>query len=59
MTRPGDRPEDPPEDGGEGGDGGKPRRELRRRLLWFAGLWAGGVLTLAAVAYGIRLWLGL
>jgi Protein of unknown function (DUF2474). len=35
------------------------RRETRRRLIWFVGLWAGGVLTVAAVAYGIRFWLGL
>ena len=35
------------------------RRDLKRRLLWFGGLWAGGVLTVAAVAYGLRFWLGL
>ena len=35
------------------------RSDLRRRLTWFAGLWAGGVVTVALVAYGIRLWLGL
>ena len=40
----------------EDGDG---RRTLRRRLLWFAGLWAASVLALAVVAYGIRFWLGL
>lgn len=28
-------------------DGGK-------RLLWFAGLWLGGVVTLAVVAYALR-----
>ncbi|HMB75447.1 MAG TPA: DUF2474 family protein [Kiloniellaceae bacterium] len=28
---------------------------LRRRLLWFLGLWAAGVLTVGLVAYGIRL----
>lgn len=27
------------------------------RLLWFVGLWAAGVLTVAATAYGIRLWI--
>jgi hypothetical protein len=32
---------------------------LRRRLLWFAGLWLGGVAVTAAVAYGIRLVMGL
>ncbi len=25
-----------------------------RRALWFVSLWAGGVLAVAAVAYGIR-----
>ena len=28
---------------------------LRRRLLWFLGLWAAGVLSVGLVAYGIRL----
>lgn len=28
------------------------------RLLWFVGLWAAGVLTITAVGYGIKLWLG-
>jgi hypothetical protein len=28
-----------------------------RRLAWFAGLWAASVLTVAAVAYGLRLWI--
>jgi hypothetical protein len=27
---------------------------LAWRLLWFAGLWLAGVVTVAAVAYGIR-----
>lgn len=27
----------------------------RRRLLWFAGLWAAGVAATAAVAYGVKL----
>jgi hypothetical protein len=30
---------------------------LAQRLLWFAGLWLGGVGTVAIVAYGLRLWL--
>jgi hypothetical protein len=29
------------------------------RLAWFAGLWAGGVLGLAAIGYGLRLVLGM
>ena len=32
-------------------------RALARRLLWFAVLWLGGVGSVAAVAYGLRLWL--
>jgi hypothetical protein len=31
--------------------------DLGRRLLWFAGLWAAGVASLAALAGAIRLWL--
>jgi hypothetical protein len=31
---------------------------LPTRLLWFAGLWAGGVLAVAVVGYGIKLMLG-
>lgn len=30
---------------------------MGRRLLWFVGLWAGGVAVTAAVAWGIRLWI--
>jgi hypothetical protein len=30
----------------------------RRRLLWFVGLWAAGVLTVGAVGYAIKLALG-
>ncbi len=30
---------------------------LRRRLLWFVGLWAAGVASVGAVAWLIRLWL--
>jgi len=38
---------------------GKPtRREWLRRLAWLAALWAGGVFTLAAVAYVIRVFMG-
>ena len=28
---------------------------MTRRLLWFVGLWCAGVLTVAAVGYGIKL----
>ena len=31
------------------------RREWMRRLGWMAALWLGGVMTLATVAYLIRL----
>jgi len=34
-------------------------RPLAHRLAWFASLWLAGVATVAAVAYAIRLWLGL
>jgi len=30
---------------------------LLRRLLWFAGLWAGGVLSVTLVGAVIRWWL--
>lgn len=30
-----------------------------RRLLWFCGLWLGGVLAVGALGYGIRALLGL
>ena len=30
------------------------RRPLAQRLLWFVGLWAGGVLTVGTVAYLLR-----
>jgi hypothetical protein len=30
---------------------------LARRLLWFVGLWAAGVLSVGAVALLIRMWL--
>lgn len=29
-----------------------------RRLLWFVGLWAAGVATVAAVGGILRLWIG-
>jgi hypothetical protein len=32
-------------------------RPLAQRLLWFAGLWLGGVGALAIVAFGLRLWI--
>ena len=35
-----------------------PAPSLARRLLWFAALWAGGVLSVAAVGYAIKLMLG-
>ena len=28
-----------------------------KKLLWFVGLWLAGVLTLAVIGYGIRLFL--
>jgi hypothetical protein len=31
---------------------------LPRRLLWFVGLWAAGVLAVAIVGYAIKLALG-
>lgn len=31
---------------------------LGRQLLWFAGLWAAGVLAVAVVGYAIKLALG-
>ena len=34
---------------------GKP--SLISRLIWFTGLWLAGVGTVAAVAYGIRLFI--
>jgi hypothetical protein len=30
---------------------------MARRLAWFVGLWAGGVISVAAVAGILRLWL--
>ena len=34
-------------------------RSLSRRLAWFVGLWIAGVAVIAAIAYLIRLALGL
>jgi hypothetical protein len=38
--------EGPPEPGEQ--------RPLRRRLLWFAGLWIASLALVAAVSYGLR-----
>ena len=32
-------------------------RLLARRLLWFAALWLGGVVTVAVISLGLKLWL--
>ena len=32
-----------------------PKRPLGKRLAWFAALWIAGLLGVAAVAYGLRL----
>ena len=32
-------------------------RPLTQRLLWFAGLWLGGVGTVTLISYGLRLWI--
>jgi hypothetical protein len=32
-------------------------RAIIKRLAWFAGLWAAGVASLAAVAWLLRLWI--
>jgi hypothetical protein len=39
--------EGPPEEG-------EPRAPLGKRLLWFVALWCGGLIAVAAVAYGLR-----
>lgn len=31
---------------------------LTQKLLWFVGLWAGGVVTVGIVGLVIKLWLG-
>jgi len=33
---------------------GEARRPLGKRLLWFVALWFGGLIAVAAVAYGLR-----
>jgi hypothetical protein len=35
------------------------RHTVLRRLGWFVALWAGGVVTLAAAGYALRLFFGL
>jgi hypothetical protein len=30
---------------------------LAKRLLWFVGLWAAGVMTVGAVAWLLKLWI--
>ncbi len=30
------------------------KREMGRRLLWFAGLWLGSLAAFGALAYGLR-----
>ncbi|WP_299375690.1 DUF2474 family protein [uncultured Kiloniella sp.] len=38
----------------------QPRAEsFKHRLIWFVGLWLGGVFALGVVGYTIRAWLGL
>lgn len=39
--------EGPPEDGA-------PKPPLLKRLFWFALLWLGGLIAVAAAAYGLR-----
>lgn len=39
-------------------EGGGPPRSRVKKLLWFAALWAAGVLVVAAVAYAIRFIIG-
>lgn len=39
--------EGPPEDGA-------PKPPLGKRILWFAALWLGGLVVVAAAAYGLR-----
>lgn len=35
--------------------GHRPPRSGGKRLLWFAALWAAGVVVVAVLAYGIRM----
>lgn len=39
-------------------EGGGPPRSRAKRMLWFAALWAGGVLAVAVLAYAIRFMIG-
>lgn len=39
--------EGPPEEG-------EARKPLGKRLLWFAALWLGGLIAVAAIAYSLR-----
>jgi hypothetical protein len=34
-----------------------PQRPLSRRLLWFAGLWLGGVGTVALISLVLHVWI--
>lgn len=38
--------------------GGGPPRSRAKRLIWFAALWAAGVLVVAVLAYAIRFMIG-
>jgi hypothetical protein len=33
---------------------GDPVPPLRERLIWFAALWAGGLIAITVIAYGLR-----
>lgn len=33
-------------------------KQTLRRVLWFVGLWAAGVLAVVAVSYGLKLLIG-
>jgi hypothetical protein len=35
-------------------EAGEMKQPLGRRLLWFVVLWVGGLLAVAAIAYGLR-----
>lgn len=35
-------------------EAGEARAPLGKRLLWFAALWVGGLVAVAAVAYALR-----
>ena len=38
-------------------NGDRTPSSLGQRLLWFASLWAGGVIAVGLLAYGLRLWM--